>query len=340
MAIPSEQKLDSLRLLLCQLQDKIRDDVLAARRNDSTESLATVATHTISDTIYQIDKISEKTIIDWFTAHWPSDEPLELVMEGLEDRGIVTFPAGTPVSATQWKCIIDPIDGTRGIMYDKRPAWSLAGLAPQRGAVTNLCDICIAAMTELPTTKQWRADQISAVRGCGSSGIVSEQVNVLTGERAPISLHPSPAKDFRHGFASFCKFFPEGKSLLSRIEEELWGELYGLGKEASPFIFDDQYISTGGQLYELLAGHDRMVADLRPLALKKLGFDGSLVCHPYDICTALILIEAGGIVEDPTGSPLRQPLDTTSPVAWIAYANPVLAQQVQKVVTRLLNKHC
>ena len=57
-------------------------------------------------------------------------------------------------------------------------------------------------------------------------------------------------------------------------------------------IFDDQYISTGGQLAELISGHDRFLADIRPLAYGKLGFRTSLVCHPYDICTALIAREA------------------------------------------------
>src|SRR5690606_39113672 len=124
--------------------------------------------------------------------------------------------------------------------------------------------IIVASMTELPPSKQTLADQISACKGCGRDGIVSHRIDLTTGRQIPLRIAPSSASDFRHGFASFCKFFPEGKSLISRIEEELWGELYGLGIDASPVIFDDQYISTGGQIYELLVGHDRMVADIRP----------------------------------------------------------------------------
>lgn len=336
--MPSD--LDSLRKHLCCLQDAIRDSVCNAHRTSSTTALAAVATATISDTIYQIDKVSEVTILAWFEQHWPSDEPVELIMEGIEDLGPVTFPKGVAPSTTKWKCIIDPIDGTRGIMYDKRAAWSLAGLAPQRGAETNVSDIVVAAMTELPTTKQWRADQISGVKGCGASGIVAEKVNVLDGTRQPLHLEPSRATDFKHGFASFCKFFPEGKALISTMEEQLWGRIYGLGKEASPFIFDDQYISTGGQFYEILAGHDRMVADLRPHVLRKLGYGGSLVCHPYDCCTALLLTEMGAIVETPEGLPLSVPLDTVSPVSWIAYANPQLADLVRPNVTNLILTYC
>jgi len=42
-------------------------------------------------------------------------------MEGLAD-GATTFPAGTPARRTVLRCILDPIDGTRCLMYDKRPA--------------------------------------------------------------------------------------------------------------------------------------------------------------------------------------------------------------------------
>jgi len=84
-------------------------------------------------------------------------------------------------------------------------------------------------------------------------------------------------------------------------------------------VFDDQYLATGGQLHELLAGHDRFVADLRPLLAP-----GAFACHPYDICTSMLLAEAGGVVADPFGAPLDVPLDTTTPVAWAGYANPAL----------------
>jgi hypothetical protein len=141
-----------------------------------------------------------------------------------------------------------------------------------------------------------------------------------------------------HGFASLVRFFPEGKELTATIEEALWRELYDDGSTTAsvPPIFEDQYLSTGGQLYEILAGHDRMIGDLRPPVLASLGIVSSRVCHPYDICTELILREAGGIVESPLGRPLRAPLDTTSAVAWMGYANTTLAAQVRPVLRRLI----
>jgi fructose-1,6-bisphosphatase/inositol monophosphatase family enzyme len=331
-------QLNRARRLLCALQNHIRDKIVSARGRDARRFAEVVAV-TAADTIYHVDKLSEEAIFAWFEQQWPRNWPVELVMEGIEDSELVTFPRGTPRAKTVFKCILDPIDGTRNLMYDKRSAWILAGLAPQRGPRTNLRDIVVAVMTELPTTRQWASDQISVVRGAGAGGVVGERFDLRTRARQRLPLRPSQAKDFRHGFASFAKFFPEGKSLVGKIEEELWDELYGLGSSASPMVFDDQYIASGGQIYELLVGHDRMIGDLRPGVLAKLGYKSSLVCHPYDICTALLLQEAGGIVETPEGRPLSALLDTTSAVSWIGFANPVLARTVRPVLRRLLRKY-
>lgn len=328
--------LELARKWLCQLQDHIRDTLIAARGRASA-SFTRVAGVTAADTIYQIDRISEEAVTVWFERHWPRAHPVELVMEGLDEAGDpVTFPRGTPVARTQWKCILDPIDGTRGLMYDKRSGWVLAGLAPQRGARTHLGDIVVTAMTELPTSKQAQADQLSAVRG---RGVTATRFDVRTRRHRRLIARPSGARNFEHGFASFSRFFPEGKTLLAAIEEDLWRGLGVLGRDGGARVFEDQYISTGGQLYEIIVGHDRLIGDLRPPVFAQLGLNRrSMCCHPYDICTALILREAGGVVEAPDGSPLRAPLDTVTPVAWMGYANRVLARQVRPVLAAVLKR--
>lgn len=326
---------DDLRRLLCALGDHIRDRILAERSHQTTASLSAVAAQSAADTIYVIDKISEDAISEWFTSAWPADEPVQVIMEGVEETSGLCFPAGTTPARTKWKCLLDPIDGTRCIMYDKRSAWTLAGIAPQRGDETWLSDIIAAAMTELPTTKQWRSDQISAMRG---GGLVMESTNILDGSRHPLALAPSNATDFRHGFSWMAKYFPEGRTLTAQIEEQLWDELVGVGREPSPVIFDDQYLSTAGAFYELIAGHDRMVGDLRPLVYARLDLEFSLVCHPYDVCIALLLEEAGIIYEHPLGGFPDAPLDTTSGVAWVAYANPFLAAQARPVLQKILKQ--
>lgn len=321
------------RQLLCALGDFVRDKVIAGRENCEIADLARIDHESVADTIYSIDIISEEAIVEWFEAHWPSEWPVELVAEGFDDPAMRLFPRGTKLEETRWRCVVDPIDGTRGIMYDKRPAWVLAGLASQLGADTRLPDIFVAAMTEIPTRKQWRSDQISAIRG---RGLRCAAFDVRTGLRSSLILRVSQACDFRHGFASFAKFFPAGKAMASQLEENLWRELYP-GK-VPPVIFDDQYISTAGQFYELLSGHDRMNGDFRPMILQRLGLDQTLVCHPYDVCTAMLLAEAGVIFEKPEGGPVDVPLDLTSPVAWVAFANQSLADLARPAIRRLVEE--
>jgi hypothetical protein len=192
-------------------------------------------------------------------------------------------------------------------------------------------------MTELPTSKQDRADQLSSIRG---RGVVAETHDLVQSTRRRWVPRPSTAKNFEHGFASLVRFFPEGKALLASVEEALWRELGLLGRNGGQLVFDDQYICTGGQLFELIAGHDRMLGDLRPLAYAKAGYSAAtLCCHPYDICTALIASEAGCVIESPDGSALRVPLDTTTAVAWMGYANATLARTVRPVLKRIIAEY-
>jgi len=183
-----------------------------------------------------------------------------------------------------------------------------------------------SAMTELPTVKQGAADQLSGVRG---GGVVAERIDLRTGDREPTTaVRPSSATDLEHGFGGLAKFFVPGKADLAALEAELFRRL------GSQDVFDDEYISSGGQLHELLTGRDRFVADLRPLIAP-----GAHACHPYDVCTAMLLEEAGGVVTDPWGGPLDAPLDTTSPIAWVGYANPTLASSIGPVLAELVDEH-
>ena len=61
-----------------------------------------------------------------------------------------------------------------------------------------------------------------------------------------------------------------GDGLAAEVEEALFAAVMGDPPGGAPVIFDDQYISSGGQLYELLSGHDRFVADLRPYFMDAL----------------------------------------------------------------------
>jgi fructose-1,6-bisphosphatase/inositol monophosphatase family enzyme len=294
-------------VLLRELGDHLRDSVIGARGID----MATVEDETPADTIYAIDKVTDDALVSWFEARWPD---VEIVSEGLHEPLVLGEP--------RWTVIVDTIDGTRGLMYDKRAAWSLAAVAPHGGT---LRDVAAACMTELPTTKQTLTDQFAAVRG---EGVHGRRLDLRTGDVTTITARPSTAGDLEHGFAQVAKFFPPGKTALAAIEGELFTRL------GATVVFDDEYICSGGQLHELLTGKDRFVADLRPLVDR-----AALACHPYDLCTALLLEEAGGVVTDPWGDALDCPLDTTTPVAWVGYANAVLAERIGPILAEVLRAH-
>lgn len=332
----SPSVLQDLRRCLCSLQDHLLQRILLARAKAAPDALAAVAAHTAADTLYEIDRITESTILQWFATSWPANQPVQLVMEGIDDDQPLTFPSGTPVDRTHWKLIMDPIDGTRNLMFDKRAAWTLAGLAPQKGAHTGLHDITVAAMTQLPTTREWRSDQLSTVRG---QGLHAEAFDVRSGTRQTLRLSPSRDSDCRHGFATVTRFFPDGLAVLGHLEEELWNRVYPDSAGGSPLVFNDQYLTTGGQLYELLIGHDRFIADLRPLAFRKLGLPASLAAHPYDLAASLLAEEAGVLLEDPlSGQPLQAPLDTTTPVAWVGYANQTIADHLRPTLKEVIRR--
>jgi len=320
-----------------KIQAEIRTLVLSHIAQQDIESLATVAGETLGDTIYAIDRVSEAGLLALFEREFATDTSIILIGEGLPDHGKV-IPAHVKREDAQYRIIVDPIDGTRGLMYDKRSAWILTGVAENKGEETSLSDIFVAVQTEIPTTKQFRSDTLWAIRGHGWG---AEGTNVLNGESVPIVLRPSKATSIEHGFAMISRFFPGGKTILTQIEEALVERLIGPVIPGKARLFEDQYICSGGQFYELMVGHDRFNADLRPLLEDALKIEGKalgICCHPYDVCTYLIAHEMGVIVEKPNGQPLDAPLDTTSPVAWVGYGNTKLREVIGPILKDVLHE--
>src|SRR5262249_8393906 len=158
---------------------------------------------------------------------------------------------------------------------------------------TRLRDIELAVQTEIPLLKQHLADQLWALRGSAPHAMRFDRLN---GTSSPLTLRSSSAATIAEGFATVVRFFPGARDVLAAVDDELAHTLVPpqAGKAA---CFEDQYLSTGGQLYELMAGHDRFVADLRPLVqavTTKRGLPRGLCCHPYDLASALIA-EAFGV---------------------------------------------
>jgi hypothetical protein len=188
-------------------------------------------------------------------------------------------------------------------------------------------------MTELPTSKMGFADTLWAIKGRGAQ---AQRDDLRGGSSQPLALRPSPADTIAHGFASVANFFPGTKVLASELIEHLVRGLVGEADVTKAPVFDDQYISTDGQFYELIVGHDRFNTDLRPLLYQIQRQPPGLCCHPYDCATWLIAEEAGVILTDGLGRPLDGPLDVTTGLSWAGYANRRLQEQIEPLLAGFL----
>ena len=327
----AEQLLDPIRTI----HEKIREAVTGVCESSTPGEISQVLDDGEGDTIYSVDRISEEMLTHLFETELAPHFPVMLIAEGIKG-GRVVLPRGTAEREALWRVIADPIDGTRSLMYQKRSGWILTGVAPNRGENTSLADIELAVQTELPLIKQHLCDTLWAIRGKGTRG---ERFDRIRNVRTPLALAPSKAADLSHGFSSVTRFFSGGRDVLAAIDDEISLAAAGQAKPGKVLSFEDQYLSTAGQLYELVVGHDRFQADLRPLLgtlLRERGLDQGLCCHPYDICTELIAREAGVIISDENGLPLEAPLNLTADVTWVAYANTALRACIEPLLRKAI----
>jgi fructose-1,6-bisphosphatase/inositol monophosphatase family enzyme len=319
------------------LHERIRASVVAACEQATSDELATVVKEEEGDTIFAVDRVSEDLLIAFLDREVARSAPLVLIAEGL-DGGQITLPDGATEADAVWRIIVDPIDGTRGLMYQKRSAWILTGVAPNRGPDTDLKDIELAVQTEIPLVKQHLSDVLWAVQG---EGACVERFNRLTGKQSPIHLQPSKAENILQGYAQIARFFPGARDVLAAIDDEIVFESLGPVQPGKAHCFEDQYTSSGGQLYELMAGHDRYVADLRALlgpVMIERGMPAGLCCHPYDLCTELIAREMGVVVTGADGGPLRARLAVEPDVSWAGYANQKIRSAIEPLLQAALSK--
>jgi fructose-1,6-bisphosphatase/inositol monophosphatase family enzyme len=321
---------------LLDLHRQVRDEIVAAAERQHLDTLAAIDRDDDGDTIYAIDVAAER-ILSRFATGLAHTHSFVLIAEGLAG-GRRCYPEGIDEGTAQWRIIVDPIDGTRGLMYQKRSAWILTAVAPNRGKATSLRHVVLAVQTEIPVVKQHLCDQLWALRGGGAQAVRYDRVTRVS---SPLHLRPSRAPTIAHGYASLARFFPGARDELAAIDDAIILGALGPYGEGKAHCFEDQYASSAGQLYELMAGHDRFIADLRPLMrplLAQRGLPPALACHPYDVCCALIAAESGVIVTDASGRALDTTLTVDEDVAWVGYANADIRAQIEPLLQRVLRE--
>lgn len=313
--------------LLKRLGEAVRQQVAASLASQSAEQRSAIYQEGADDIIFQIDRDVEQALLPILKAEAASLGGIALIAEGIDAAFL-----GTDNNKPPALCLLcDPIDGTRGIMYNKRSAFFLAGVAPY-APTARLSDIEVAVMVELPTSRAYLSDTLWAIRGQGAH---RQTLNLFSGEVSSASITPSKATTIYQGFGQVVRFFPPGRAILAAIDDELVEKLLPETATGKAKCFEDQYISSGGQQYELIVGHDRWIADIRTRLFNSPSFVGKTpghCCHPYDLAASLIAQEAGVVLTDAYGNTLDGPLDTSTNIDWIGYANLTLQATIQPIL--------
>ncbi|MEK6258361.1 MAG: inositol monophosphatase [Planctomycetota bacterium] len=302
----------------------------------ASDDLALPVAHEGGDTIFAIDRHVEP-IIEREVERWPNEcKPLVLIAEGFGEHGRRMF--GSPEGSARYRVILDPIDGTRNLMYDKRSAWFIAAVSEDYGEATSLTDTFAAVLVELPTTKQAWCDSYMATRDTATIGF---RTRIGGDDAQPLKIRPSRAETLRFGFGQVSNFFPGTKVLAAELMERIASETLGQIKPGESVVFDDQYICTGGQMVELMVGHDRFCCDLRPLFYRiheknSRHLIRGVECHPYDVAGSFVAKQAGVVITDGFGKPLNCPMDVHTGIHWCGFANEALAKQIQPIINEWL----
>lgn len=322
------------------VQTQIARMVRAEFRN-ATGQLTVAQAEESGDRIYAIDREVESTVHTAVQSWADECGEILLIAEGMGTDGRTLF--GDPDREPLWQVIIDPIDGTRMLMYDKRSAWFLAAVCPHHSEGTFLHHSVASVMVELPVSRQGFADSFVGATGSSTIGMrhavsESEPPSIESGVQFPVK--PAKADHLEDGFATVLSFFPGTRRQAADLAERI-AERCGVMSEI-PSIFDDQYISTGGLMTQLMTGRDRCCLDLRPQFNRIAGRIHNqrfIESHPYDLAGLQAALSAGVVLTDGFGKPLQVPLDVTSGIDWCGYANAEIQQLVEPIVQEWLAEH-
>ena len=283
------------------------------------------------DVSYAIDDIVERILPEGIErlAH-TLDLHVTLISEGVGERVV------GPARSRPVRMIVDPIDGTRNIMFDLRPAWILTGVAEDRGEQTSIADIEVAVQTEIPLRASSSYEVLSATHGGGALRECRRLDDGTSLARAPLKTEDAPALD--NAYYVFFKYSALERPRISTIEREFLERLAASHGVDLTRIYDDQYICNAGHLQLLCTGRYRFLADLRA-ALRDQYDPPLLTSKPYDVSTALIAREAGVCLTAPDGAEFDAPLNTSTPVGFIGYGSRDLKATLEPLLRETLRAH-
>jgi fructose-1,6-bisphosphatase/inositol monophosphatase family enzyme len=295
---------DGDRWALARALADVGREVRAAVGQPEGEVDAAVVRTEGGDDVFGVDARAEPVLIAGLRRRCARRWPGSLVLEG-HDRPV---PVGDP--SGPWCYLADPVDGSRPWLWSKRSAYVLLGAG--REAAT-LADLEVGAAVELPTPRAALALTCWAVRDEGFEAV--DDLVAVEGVGESVDLEPLEGGLLDHSFVTVVRYAIGTKAAIGAWEDAV---LDGL------LVYEDPYICSGGLLMEVAAGRQAAVLDPRPVVVP-----GSMATHPYDLAAWVVAAEAGVVIEQLDGGPLAVPLDTSTPVAWAAYANEEIAAELR-----------
>lgn len=310
-------------VLLCDaLRTRTHAALCAAEAEGRLGELARPHGEGVGDVTFALDLPSEEHIARW-SEEVAAREPLSVLTEdagwrhlGPDGKGgvraLASFDHGGP------RLVFDPIDGTRNLMADLRSAWTVVAFAPPGAHAPRMSDCTGGIVSELPGTLA------GAFRRIVSDGRVTTLERLALDGRAlaaPRRLVVDGDARADHGYFPFFRYQPAQRPAVARLEAAFAARLVQHEGADARSLYDDQYISSAGQLVQLALGRYRLLVDARALVAERLGIAGP-TSKPYDLAGALMCARAAGVrVRALAGGELDFPLDATTPVGFAAFVN-------------------
>lgn len=311
---------------LCRrVRHAVRGQMRRALGEGDAVRLARPVSRGAGDVTFGIDVAAEEAVGEWLEAE-ARRRPLSVLTEdaGWRHLGPGPSPGDAPLELAGFdhggpRIAIDPIDGTRNLMHDLRGAWTIVSYAgPGRGA-PRLTDLELGLVSELPDTRGGHYRELCAVRGGGCVAAVRALGDDLVLRDGALLVDASDRPD--HGYFPFFGYHPDQRAAMQSLAQRFFARLRQREGAEVAHCYDDQHISSGGQLALLALGHYRMVVDARQ-RWNEAARVALQTAKPYDVAGAILCArEAGAIVTRTDGGTLDFPLDVTTPVEFVGFHN-------------------
>jgi fructose-1,6-bisphosphatase/inositol monophosphatase family enzyme len=294
------------------------------------------------DVTFGLDEVAEAVLVEWLLER-AREGPVSLLTEdaGWRHRGPAPgAPAGAePVELAGFdhggpRIAVDPVDGTRHLMHDMRSAWTSIALAGPGAGVPRFRELALGLVSELPDARAARYRCLCAVVGEGCEVELRDLASDRVLRAGALRADTDDRVD--HGYFPFFAFHPETRPEVGRLAADFFARLAAEEGAALEHCYDDQYICNVGQLVLLALGTYRLIVDPRAWLAARRGRT-TQSSHPYDLAAAALCArEAGCGVTAIDGAPLDFPLDTSTPVSFVGFANGATRARLAPHLARAL----